>query len=259
MPVNTTIKSSKIRYKLALSAMLICFSTNSIAECDKNCLNEDPFEPLNRITYAINKEIDRFLIKPVSAFYDTFTPKPIKLVVVNFYRNIRTLPIIVNNLLQQDYQSAIHNSTRFVTNSTIGFFGAVDIADSVLGLEFKTNGFGITLGKWGAVNSPYFVIPILGPSTLRDVVGIGVDMFMYPPSYVHPVKERNLLYGLDMLRIRTEYLETDPIVDAAGVDEYALVKNAYLQSRNYLITGDLADSELESEADIDSLLMEPPA
>lgn len=206
---------------------------------------QDPYQQFNREMYYVNKQIDRFLIKPPSELYSDIMPAPVKHMVTNFFENLQDLNVIINDFLQLDVENSVDNIYRVALNSTFGVFGLIDVATDS-GFPKKANDFGVTFGKWGATESPYFVIPILGPSTIRDTIGTGVGTLLslnyyLPDDFVWP------LAGVRVIDKRANLLSVEKIIDTVSDDEYLFVRNAYLSYRKSLILGDKPDIEKEQQ------------
>lgn len=211
----------------------------------------DRFEKLNRSTYAFNKGLDRVLIKPVSRAYEAILPKPIQTMVGNFFQNLSEIPNVGNDILQGNLYNAQYDTARFLVNSTWGLGGLFDVAGKK-GLERHHQDFGITLAKWGYKESSYFVLPILGPSTIRDGVGLAVTYEMGVPAHLKSVKLRNGLLVLNFIDTRASLLKAEPLIGEA-VDEYVFIRDAYLQHRKYAISGEKEEANTE-----ETTLEEPP-
>lgn len=219
---------------LGLSSVLSLNACTSITNhpYDPN----DPLQTVNRGTFAFNQQFDRFLLKPTAEVYKAVTPAPARKGVNNFFMNLNEIPTTVNYALQARPGEAYESLWRFLINSTVGIGGLFDVATH-MGMERTTNDFGITLSVWGFSSSPYFVIPFLGPSNIRDGLGLAVDYEYFTVwPYMNDVALRNVLLGLDMVRIRTNLLESEDILDAAALDKYTLTRDAYVQYRYQLIT-----------------------
>jgi len=210
----------------------------------------DPFEGLNRGIYQFNKVVDDYFLKPIATAYKTILPWPLTKGISNFYSNLNQIPIICNDLLQFELYQATSDSWRFAINSTIGIFGLVDVA-SHIGLEKNTEDFGLTLAKWGYNSSAYLVLPILGPSTVRDAIGLPVDyeLFSVYPQ-IASADRRHILLGLNIINQRANLLEYDDVMKHAALDPYSFQRNAYLQRRAYLIEQNKPqNNELDVEDD----------
>lgn len=217
---------------------------------------QDPLEKLNRGIYGVNKALDTVVVKPVARAYEAIIPKFIQIMVSNFYQNLHELPNVANDLLQGEFSLARHDAGRFIMNTTWGIGGLFDIA-AMAGLERHNQDFGLTLASWGYKESIYFVIPVFGPSTIRDTVGSAATFWMSIPPYLKNVRLRNGLFILNAVDKRTGLLKTEPAIREA-VDEYIFVRDAYLQYRQYLITGAAQAEENGVKQNIVPKLEGPP-
>jgi phospholipid-binding lipoprotein MlaA len=190
----------------------------------------DPLESYNRTMYKINDSVDKAVLKPVSRTYDKITPSPLKKAFRNFFGNLGEIPVVFNDLLQFKFQQAAYDSWRFIFNTTLGLGGFMDIASDI-GLEKHDEDFGQTLGKWGVPSGPYFVIPILGPSTVRDATSRLVDAPLKPIGYVTPNSAKYSIYAADGVVTRASLLGASSVLDQAALDPYVFVRDAYLQRR----------------------------
>lgn len=197
----------------------------------------DPYESINRNTHAFNMAFDSVLLKPTAKVYKAVIPTPVRMGVNNVFCNINMLPTVANDLLQADFNQALKDTWRFISNSTFGIAGIFDIAES-FGLPRRSNDLGLTFAKWGDKKSPYIVIPFLGPSTIRDGMGMMFDYALFTP---YPYVNSNYaLYSILVIRyidLRAQMLDSERLLDEA-LDKYSFIRDAYLQHRNYLITGE---------------------
>ena len=219
--------------------------------------NPDPFETMNRAVFNFNEMVDDNVIEPVARSYKRFVPQPIQLVVGNAFSNANDVVVTANSILQLNFESAAASATRFVINTTFGLFGAIDIASDIsaasdINLSKRNEDFGQTMGHYGLATGPYLVIPLLGPSTVRDAVGVGVDSLV-----AHPVTTIVYLNSIDVLdaAIRTpvaagmtldarvQLLDVDKTMEEAALDKYEFVRDAYLQRRDSLVNNE--DTELK--------------
>lgn len=205
----------------------------------------DPWEGFNRKSYAVSRQVDRFVIEPVSRVYSK-APKPLRKGLRNFVRNLREPLVFVNDVLQGRPKTAAKTAGRFAINSTVGVVGVVDVAKRS-GLKHHNNGLGTTLGRWGAQPGPYLYLPIFGPSNLRDGVGTIGDFAMNPLDYVDFDGRRaigvttSILSGLDT-RARAQ-----PALDAietTSIDTYATLRSYYMQNREAEIHGETRPEDL---------------
>jgi len=190
----------------------------------------DPYEGFNRAMYSVNEAVDKAVIKPVGQGYDMVAPLPLKASVGNFFGNASDLWIGVNGALQGKFSDAGVDVGRLLINSTVGIFGLFDVA-SELGLEKHDEDFGQTLAVWGVGDGGFVFWPIIGPRTVRDTAGWGVDYFADPVGYTRPIPVRNSMVALRFVDIRASLLPADKVVEEAALDKYAYVRDAYLQRR----------------------------
>jgi phospholipid-binding lipoprotein MlaA len=215
---------------LALGA---CASTSGPGGAARTPSPADPLEPLNRGVYAFNEVVDEFFMRPLAVAYDKYMPDVLQLIARNFLSNLYDPYIGLNNLLQGKPKEAISDIGRFLVNTTIGFLGFGDPASDI-GMQKHREDFGQTLGVWGVPTGPYLVLPIFGPSDLRDGVGFGVDAWAGLTRRFPNVPFRNSVAGLTVVQARAQLLNTDGLL-ADALDRYLLVRDVYLQRRRNLI------------------------
>jgi phospholipid-binding lipoprotein MlaA len=195
----------------------------------------DPLEPFNRAMFSFNDSVDRAVLKPVAQGYRSVVPDLVRTGVSNFFSNLEDAWICVNNLLQGKFEDGGEDLGRFVFNSTFGLAGIFDFATDA-GFQKHNEDFGQTLGRWGVADGPYLVLPLLGPSNFRDTVGWAGDYFTDPEFYlVSQSPETWIVFGTRVINVRTNLLETERIFDAAAIDKYAFLRDAYLQRRRSMI------------------------
>jgi len=194
----------------------------------------DPLEPMNRAVYKFNDTFDQAIAKPVAEAYRGALHVEIRTRVSNFFSNIGDIFIGVNNILQGKIQDGVEDWARFAFNSTIGLLGIHDVA-SDMGIEKHNEDFGQTFGRWGIGPGPYLVLPILGPSTLRDGAGLVLDLYTDPLTTVDPDDLRFGLYLTRTINTRSELLDAGNLLDQAALDRYIFLRDAYLQRRRSLI------------------------
>ncbi len=208
---------------------------------------KDPIEPFNRGVHRFNEDVDNILLKPVATMYRDVTPDLVRTGVNNFFSNLRDLWSSVNAALQLRPREATENFLRFSVNTFWGIGGLLDIA-SEMQIERTTLDFGQTLGRWGVPSGPYLVLPFMGPSTLRDTVGMGVESSGDLLTGMNHIPSRNSLYALRIVEARANLLRAGSLLDQAALDKYSFTRDAYLQRRESQIralTGkdDEADEE----------------
>ena len=209
----------------------------------------DPFETVNRFVFAFNEALDFFIIRPLAELYGFLLPEVVRDSVRNVVRNLLEPVNFLNHLWQGKDDDAADIAARFLINSTIGLGGLIDVA-GYWGIPYRTEDFGQTLGFYGAEPGPYIVLPLLGPSSLRDTIGRGVDALIDPWGYVVPLvgidplhfsAARLTAYGIDL---RQRNLETIDELRRDSVDFYARVRSLYLQRRR----AEIADEDKEQAA-----------
>lgn len=218
-----------IKYVIIMLFGLSLIGCATTASKDKR----DPFETFNRHAYHLNKAIDTVILTPAATIYNGVVPWPARKGISNFFSNLNEVPTFVNNLLQANPKAAYATFWRFAINSTLGIGGLFDVATK-LGLPQRREDFGLTLAKWGDKHSPYLVLPILGPLTVRDAFAKPFDYLFSIYPHV-PVNPRNYMYATNIVNLRASLLEVQGVVDEAALDPYTFEKNAYLQHRDSLI------------------------
>jgi phospholipid-binding lipoprotein MlaA len=202
---------------------------------------EDPWESWNRGVYKVNDKLDHAIIKPVARTYVKVVPQPLRTGVSNFFANLDTPTVMINDALQGKFRAAANDLGRFALNSTLGLGGLFDPATAA-GLDKNDEDFGQTLGKWGVHAGPFVEIPLLGPSDVRDAPSRVVDAYTNPQAYVHNIVVKYPLYGLYLIDVRAGLLSLDDTISRA-YDPYAVVRDAYLQRRAYLISDGKVNEE----------------
>ena len=195
----------------------------------------DPLEPVNRGVYQFNEAVDKAVLKPVAKGYKAVVPPPMRRGITNVFGNFADVTTAINSLLQGKLADAASDVGRIAVNSTVGILGVFDVA-SRIGLPKHYEDFGQTLGKWGMSDGPYLVLPLLGPSDFRDTVGLGLAYFTDPEFWlVTHSPETYIVFGTRVVNVRANLLESERIFDAAAIDKYAFLRDAYLQRRRTMI------------------------
>src|SRR3989338_5956294 len=192
----------------------------------------DPLESFNRGVYQFNDTVDKAIAKPVAQGYNAVMPLPGKIMVSNFFSNLDDVIITANDLLQFKFAQAASDGARFLFNSTFGIFGLFDVAHR---LEKHNEDFGQTLGYWGIGSGPYLVLPILGPSSVRDGVGLYADSRPSRLRHVDHIRTRNQLYLTKAVNRRAQLLDQEKGLDEAALDRYEFIRDAYLLRRQSLV------------------------
>lgn len=199
----------------------------------------DPIEGFNRSMYTFNDTLDKTVMTPVAKGYRFAVPQPARDMVTNFFSNVGDVYNFANNLLQLEVTAAVQDLMRLTINTFLGVGGLVDFATPA-GLPKHSQDFGVTLGKWGVPDGPYLVLPVLGPSTVRDSVGLAGNMFIDPTSYISPNWVSYSIYGVRIVNTRANLLDASNLLEAAALDPYSFTRDAYLARRKYLINGGAA-------------------
>jgi len=211
-----------------LAATLLFAGCASVDQLNRD--PSDPLEPVNRVIYRFNDSLDKVLIKPLAQGYRAITPKPVDRGVTNFFGNLGDVGSAVNNLLQLKFGRAANDVGRILVNTTVGVVGVMDVASN-LDMPKSGEDFGQTLGVWGIGNGPFLVLPVLGPSSARDTVGLVADWYLDPVNYVEGGEVRWSLTGLRLIDRRADLLGSSRVLEQATWDPYAFVRDAYLQKR----------------------------
>lgn len=196
----------------------------------------DPWERFNRRMFAFNEVVDEAVLTPVARAYRAVVPEWLRSGVSNMYGNLGDAWSAVNLMLQAKPVAALDMGLRFATNTVFGVFGFLDVADEV-GLERRSaEDFGQTLGRWGMSSGPFVVLPLLGPSTVRDSLALTVDMKASPPDLVfRELRDRNAATVLQVIDTRVKLLNASRLLDDIALDKYILLRDAYLARRRSLI------------------------
>lgn len=221
-------------------------NSESVEDYTDEIEQKDSLESFNRAMFSFNLTLDRWFLKPIAKGYDWVTPQFAKRGVRNFFSNLDEINNVVNDVLQWKWKQAANDTGRFLTNSTLGIGGLFDVAQS-FGIE-KSDGedFGQTFAKWGMGQGPYLVLPLLGPSSIRDGIALPFDSFMDPVNHIN---DDPWLYGLTALEIidlRAQLLETE---DLASGDLYVFVRDVYLQRREFLINDGVVEEDSFGDED----------
>lgn len=207
----------------------------------------DPLEPLNRGVFKFNDAVDAAVLKPVATVYHDVIPRPIRQGVNNVFGNLQDAWSVVNNSLQLKGEAAVDSFFRFSVNSVFGLGGIFDVA-SEMNIEKHTKDFGHTLGFWGVPSGPYLVLPLLGPSTVRDTAALPVDWQGDIVTGIAEVPARNSATVLRVVDLRADLLQATSILEGAALDKYSFTRDAFLQSRRSAIfDGNPPDEEVEDK------------
>lgn len=210
----------------------------------------DPWEKFNRSMFSFNMGADKYLIKPLAKTYVRITPAFFRRGVDNALSNVMEIPSALNGLLQGNFRGAAHDTGRLLINSTLGLAGILDVAQYMNLKQTDHEDFGQTLAVWGVSSGPYLVLPLMGPSSLRDTTAVPVDWYTDPKTYIDHIRTKNTVRGTSILNTRANLM---PLEKGITGDKYVFFREAYLQRRNFLINnGEVEDSFGEDEDSGDS-------
>lgn len=246
-PTASALLSRSIRV-LALMGALLCLTACGTVQPREDAdtaataptgtqaqANDDPLEGFNRAMYRFNDKFDRYVLKPVAKGYRAVLPEFARKGVSNFFGNLHDPVIMVNNLLQGKFTQAASDLGRFLVNSTVGIYGLFDVATHA-GLDKHDEDFGQTLAVWGVGDGAYVVLPILGPSNVRDGIGLVPDWVLYPLNHMEEHSTSDKLLLVEIVNRRAQLLDAGDILEqAAGEDPYVFVREAYRQRRRSLV------------------------
>ncbi|WP_426340462.1 VacJ family lipoprotein [Pseudoduganella sp. S-14] len=191
----------------------------------------DPFEGYNRAVFNFNDKVDEYALKPTATVYKNVTPGFFQTGVSNFFGNLADVWTAANNLLQGKVGDGMSDLMRVAFNSTFGLLGVLDIA-SEAGLQKHKEDFGQTLGSWGVPSGPYLMLPLLGPSTVRDTAALPVDISADPWQYKDPVNVRNIGTVTRVVDQRAALLDASTLLEDAALDRYEFIRDGWMQRRN---------------------------
>ncbi|HKT93239.1 MAG TPA: VacJ family lipoprotein [Paraburkholderia sp.] len=238
----TTIRMRAVTLGVAALALGGCSTVQTPSK-------DDPWEGFNRTVYTFNDKVDTYALKPVAQGYVKVTPQPVRDSVTNFFANIGDVYNAANNFLQLKITDGVEDIMRIVINTVFGLGGLFDVA-TLAKLPKHNQDFGLTLGHYGVPPGPYLVLPLFGPSTVRDGVGLVPNYFINPLTYVDPAALSWGLYGLNVVSTRANLLGASDLLEGAAIDKYSFIRNAYLQRRRYLLSdGRASDNNLPDYGD----------
>lgn len=221
------------------AASLLLVSAVLLTGCavSPSALPRDPWEPYNREVAEFNEGLDAAVLKPVATAYQRVTPLLVRKGISNLFANVSDVWSLANNVMQLKPKESAETLLRVGVNTTFGLGGLLDVA-SELGLQRHREDFGQTLGYWGVPTGPYVVLPVLGPSTVRDSLALPVDWQVDPIGNLSHVSLRNSLTTLRVIDTRADLLRLGNFLDDAALDKYSFTRDAYLQRRRGLADED---------------------
>lgn len=209
---------------------------------------QDPFESANRAIFQFNEVADKAITKPIAKGYVKVMPTVGRIMISNFFSNIDDIVVTVNDVLQLKLPQAFSDAGRVLINSTLGAGGLVDLA-TVAGFEKHNEDFGQTLGYWGVSSGPYLMLPLLGPTDIRDGIGMYIDTLPAPLSRTRPIHTRNQLYLTKAVNRRAQLLDQEKMLDDVALDRYSFIRDAYLTRRQSLVYDGNPPAEKDEDDD----------
>ncbi|RJG08789.1 VacJ family lipoprotein [Pseudomonas cavernicola] len=213
-----------------LGQLFVCASL-ALLPVVAQAAEEDPWEGFNRAMFRFNDTLDTYALKPLAQGYQAVTPQFLEDGIHNAFNNVGDVGNLANDLLQGKVQNAGVDTSRLIFNTTFGLLGFFDVANE-MGLQRNDEDFGQTFGAWGLGSGPYLVLPLLGPSTVRDAAGKIPDSFLEPYPYINDVPARNVTRAVDVIDTRASLLSAEKLISG---DKYLFIRNAFLQNREFKV------------------------
>lgn len=234
-------RSSAMNAIISIVLVWSCFFCSFSVAADQ-ASDADPYQNINQKIFSFNKSLDDYIARPLAKFYVAVTPDFVERGISNVFGNLKEVTNVFNDVLQGKFSQALNDAGRFGVNSTLGVAGLFDVA-SLLSLK-KSEGedFGQTLGYWGVPEGPYLMLPLIGPSTLRDAPSKVVDRITDPLDYLNHNTDRIIVRGTELVSMRASLLEYDNLISG---DSYTLVRDVYLQRRAYQVTDGAVEDEFD--------------
>ena len=220
-----------MRWTVRLAPLFVCAGVAMMPLAANAATEDDPWEGFNRVVFKFNDTLDTYALKPIAQGYQFITPQFLEDGIHNMYRNVGDVRNLANNVLQVKHHAAGVDTARLLMNTIVGVGGFFDVGTK-MGLQRNDEDFGQTLGYWGLSSGPYLVLPLLGPSTVRDALGIYPDSYAEPYRYMHDVSARNTVAGMKIIDARANLLSAEKLITG---DKYIFIRNAYLQSREFKV------------------------
>ena len=244
--MNNAVMLSRLRACAAAAAVLV------LTGCATTASNpQDPLEGYNRAVFSFNDAVDRTVLKPTATAYKNVVPGFAQTGVNNFFGNLSDAWSMVNNLLQGKGEEGATDFGRVALNSTFGIFGVLDIA-SEAGMQKHNEDFGQTLGKWGVPSGPYLMLPLLGPSTVRDTAALPADIAGDAWKYKDPANWRNIGAGIRIVDKRASLLDASSLMEEAALDRYEFLRDGYLQRRQSQVYDGNVPRQADDADDVDA-------
>lgn len=241
----------KIVGKMGFSKFILLAGTSVLlSACASSAANNDPYEGFNRVVFSFNEKVDDNVLHPFLRGYRAVVPSPVRKGLKNFLYNLKAPVRFANQLLQGDLEGAGDEFVRTSVNTFVGVGGLIDVA-GMEGYETEYEDFGQTLGVWGVDHGPYMVVPLIGPSSMRDYAGYFVDGYFDPVRlYLHNIDKDDVSYtlaGLGYMNLRDDLMDVLVELEKSSIDYYAAVRSSYFQKRDAL-TEDRTEEEMSDAA-----------
>jgi phospholipid-binding lipoprotein MlaA len=203
----------------------------AVAPMAANAADEDPWEGVNRAIFRFNDTVDTYALKPIAQGYEFITPQFLEDGIHNMFKNVGEVTNFANDVLQAKPAAAGVDTARLIFNTTFGLLGFFDVGTK-MGLQRNDEDFGQTLGHWGVSSGPFVMLPLFGPSTVRDAVAKYPDTYTQPWRYIDHVPTRNTALGVSLVDTRASLLSAEKLING---DKYIFIRNAYLQNREFKV------------------------
>jgi phospholipid-binding lipoprotein MlaA len=203
----------------------------AVAPMAANAADEDPWEGVNRAIFRFNDTVDTYALKPIAQGYEFITPQFLEDGIHNMFKNVGEVTNFANDVLQAKPEAAGVDTARLIFNTTFGLLGFFDVGTK-MGLQRNDEDFGQTLGHWGVSSGPFVMLPLFGPSTVRDAFAKYPDTYTQPWRYIDHVPTRNTALGVSIVDTRASLLSAEKLING---DKYIFIRNAYLQNREFKV------------------------
>jgi phospholipid-binding lipoprotein MlaA len=237
------------RLRRVATGAALAFALTGCASTANN--PKDPLEGYNRAVFAFNDKVDSAVLKPTATAYKNVVPGFVQTGINNFFGNLSDVWTAANQFLQGRPAEGVNDITRVALNTTFGLGGLIDIA-SKSGLPKHNEDFGQTLGVWGVSSGPYLILPLLGPSTVRDTVALPLDRKADPWNYKDPVHVRNIGTAVNVIDQRAVLLDASNLLEEAALDRYEFIRDGFMQRRESKVLDGREPKEADTKGNKDA-------